>query len=122
MKNRELRVAPLLGRGIENARTSSELMQDLELHDRRQLRLLIERERAEGALVLSTVKGRGGYFLPSLDSFKARQEITAFIQTVHSRAVNSQRALRAARRALRDCDGQLEINDRGGETHGAKIN
>lgn len=115
MKNRELRVAPLLGRGIESARTASELMQDLELHDRRQLRLLIERERADGVLILSTVKGRGGYFLPSTDPFRARAEIAAFVRTVHSRAVNSQKALRAARRALRECEGQLTINDQGGK-------
>lgn len=115
MKNRELRVAPLLGRGIESARTATELMQDLELHDRRQLRLLIERERAEGALILSSVRGRGGYYLPAEDPVKAREEITGFIHTVHARAVNSQRALRAARRALRECAGQLEIKRQGGE-------
>lgn len=116
----EKRVTPLLGRGAENALQTAELMDALGLRDRRQLRLLIERERAEGALILSTVKGRGGYFLPSADPFRAREEIAAFIKTVHSRAVNSQRALRAARRALRQCAGQLEINDRGGEKHGPK--
>ena len=112
MKNRrsELRVAHLLEHGIESVRTASELMQDLGLHDRRQLRLLIERERAEGALILSTVKGRGGYFLPSTDPFQARAEIAAFVRTVHSRAVNSQKALRAARRALRECEGQLTLD------------
>ena len=117
MKNKQHRVAPLLGHGVENARTAPELVQALGLHDRRQLRLLIERERSEGALILSTVKGRGGYFLPSPDPFKAREEIAAFIRTVHSRALNSQRALRAARRALRECTGQLAISDQGGANH-----
>ena len=120
MRTKGLRVAPLLGHGVGNALQAAALVDALGLKDKRQLRLMIERERAEGALILSTVKGRGGYFLPSADPFRAREEIAAFVQTVHSRAVNSQRALRAARRALRQCAGQLEINDRGGEKNGPK--
>lgn len=105
------RVASLLGRGAENALQTAELMDALGLRDRRQLRNLIEQERGEGALILSTVRGRGGYYLPSTDPFRARQEIAAFVHTVHSRAVNSQRALRAARRALRECEGQIALPD-----------
>ena len=120
MRTKGLRVAPLLGHGVGNALQAAALVDALGLKDKRQLRLMIERERAEGALILSTVKGRGGYFLPSADPFRAREEIAAFIRTVHSRAVNSQKALRAARRALRECEGQFAIKQEGAEQFGAE--
>lgn len=120
MKRNGLRVAPLLGHGVENAMKTSELMRALGFHDRRQLRTLLEHERAEGVLILSTCRGGGGYFLPSEDPAQARDEIAAFVHTVMSRSLNSLAILRAARRALRECNGQLVINDRGGENHGPK--
>lgn len=120
MKRNGLRVAPLLGHGVENAMKISELMRALGFHDRRQLRTLLEHERAEGVLILSTCRGGGGYFLPSEDPAQARDEIAAFVHTVMSRSLNSLAILRAARRALRECNGQLVINDRGGENHGPK--
>lgn len=103
----QVKVAPLLGHGEENAVSTAQLVKRLGLRDSRSLRALVEAERAEGALILSTVRGGGGYFLPSSDPFRAREEIAAFIRTVHARAVNSQRSLRAARRALKECDGQI---------------
>lgn len=107
----EAKIMPLLGHGEENAVSTLELVKRLGLRDSRKLRALIERERASGVLILSTVRGRGGYFLPSSDPRQAREEIAAFIRTVHARAVNSQRALRAARRALRECEGQTKMQE-----------
>ena len=110
----QVKVAPLLGNGEENAMSTLQLVKRLGLRDSRTLRTLIERERADGVLILSTVRGGGGYYLPSSDPSQARDEIAAFIRTVHARAVNSQRALRAARRALRECEGQERIEEEKG--------
>lgn len=107
----QVKVAPLLGHGEENAVPTAELVNRLGLRDSRKLRALIEQERAEGVLILSTVRGSGGYYLPSSEPSQAREELAAFIRTVHARAVNSQRALRAARRALRVCEGQNILSE-----------
>lgn len=106
-----IKVSPLLGHGEENAVSTAQLVKRLGLRDSRSLRALIERERAEGALILSTVRGGGGYFLPSSDRFQARGEIAGFVSTVRARALNSLKALRAARRALKECDGQSRIEE-----------
>lgn len=119
-ENPEKRVAPLLGHGAEKAIPTAALVAALGLKDQRQLRLLVERERAAGIIILSSVRGRGGYYLPAEDPVKAREEITGFIHTVHARAVNSQRALRAARRALRGCEGQIEIKCQEAAENGAE--
>ena len=120
MKRNGLRVAPLLGHGVENAMKTSELMRALGFHDRRQLRALLERERTDGVLILSTCRGGGGYFLPSEDPAQARDEIAAFVHTVMSRSLNSLAILRAARRALRECEGQLAIKQEGAEQFGTE--
>lgn len=104
------RIESLLPCGEQNAITSAELVSLAGLNTPRELRAAIERERAAGALILSTVRGRGGYFLPSNDPTQGKSEIEAFIRTVHARAVNSQRTLKAARRALRECAGQMEVS------------
>lgn len=109
-----IRVVSLLGHGEENAMSTAQLVKRLGLRDSRKLRAMVEAEREDGALILSTVRGGGGYFLPSSDPSQARGEIAAFIRTVHARAVNSQRALRAARRALRECEGQERIEEEKG--------
>lgn len=103
----QVKVAPLLGHGEKNAMSTAQLVKRLGLHDSRALRTLIERERADGVLILSKVRGGGGYFLPSSDPFQARGEIAGFVSTVRARALNSLKALRAARRTLRECDGQI---------------
>lgn len=109
----EGRVATILGHGAENAMKAAALMEALGLRDQRQLRNLIERERAAGVLILSTCRGNGGYFLPSENPVQARDEIAAFVHTVMSRSLNSILILKAARRALRECTGQVAINQEG---------
>ena len=103
------KIERLLLHGEQNATKSSVLMELAGLHSPRALRSQIEKERAAGALILSTVRGHGGYFLPSADPTQGREEIEAFIRTVSTRAVNSQKTLKAARRALRECVGQVEV-------------
>ena len=99
-------VEALLLHGEQNAKPCKELVEALGLHSTRELRARIERERANGALILSTVRGHGGYFLPDLNEREGRAELRRFIRTVHARAVSSQRMLRTARQALRTCPGQ----------------
>ena len=103
------RVEALLPRGERNALRGMEIMAAIRISNT-QLRDAINWKRTHGALILSTVRGHGGYFLLSPDA-KGRCEIEDFIRTVNARAVNSQRILRAARRELRDCDGQEVIGD-----------
>lgn len=99
-------IESLLSHGEANAIRSADLVSLANLKSQRELRFMIERERADGALILSTCHGHGGYFLPSNDPVQAREEIEAFIRTLHSRAVGTQRALKSARQALRVCLGQ----------------
>ena len=108
-RKKQGKIASLLSHGEQNAITSADLMKLAGLHSPRALRAGIEKERAAGALILSTVRGHGGYYLPSTDPTQGREEIEAFIRTVHARAVNSQKTLKAARRALRECAGQMEV-------------
>lgn len=110
-------IASLLLHGEENALTTVELVKLAGLKGPRELRSQVERERMAGALILSTVRKKGGYYLPSPDPERGREEISAFIRTVHARAVNSLRVLHAARRALRECPGQIDVDERGANGH-----
>ncbi len=98
------RVEAMLPRGERNAVRASQLVATLGFRSVRELQREVEFERLHGALILSTSRSPGGYFLPS-EGAAGRREIADFIRTVHARAVNSQRILKAARRALRDCAG-----------------
>lgn len=103
-------VFELLYRGEENAITTADLLRLTGLRNARELRAQISKERGEGHLVLSTCRGRGGYFLPS-EGAEGRREIEAFCATLRSRAVNTFRALRNARRALGVLEGQIDLLD-----------
>jgi hypothetical protein len=102
-------IEALLLHGEANAIPIAQLVELAGLQSQRQLRLVIEQERRNGSLILSTVRGRGGYFLPSCDPIQRQAELSAFIHTVHVRAVNSQKMLRAARQALRECESQVSL-------------
>ena len=99
-------VAPLLKYGEENSITTEELLLLTGFHSARELRAQVRRERENGQLILSTVRGNGGYFLPAAGE-QGFREIEAFISTVRSRAVHSLAILSAARRALRNLEGQF---------------
>ena len=95
--------------GKENAVSTKDLVALLNLENSRVLRQIVERERLNGSLILSTCHGHGGYFLPSNDPETARQEILEFTHTVNNRAISSLRMLQTAHRALRVLPGQTEI-------------
>ena len=64
----------------------------------RALQQAIAAEREQGSLILSSASG--GYFLPSLDTDKGRKEIDQYIKTLRSRALNTLKTLKSARKAL----------------------
>ena len=104
-------VEALLLRGEGNAIPTAQLMQLAGFRYQRELRMAIEQERRNGALILSTVRGHGGYYLPSTDPAVARAEIADFVRTVRSRALNSLVILQSANAALRVLPGQEVLPD-----------
>ena len=76
----------------------------------RSLRVAIERERIDGALILASDRG---YFLPAAEPDVARSELRAFLRRQDARLVSNRRSVKAVRKALRELDraaaGQLEM-------------
>lgn len=103
-------IESLLHRGRENALTSFDLIKLTGCKSNRELQLRIAAERENGALILSSSSGSGGYYLPAAGE-QGRQEILAFERTLHARAVHTLTALRPARQALRNFPGQVGLND-----------
>lgn len=103
-------IASMLPRGEENAIPSAKLVQLAGVRSARELQNQIAQEREAGALILSTCRGGGGYFLPS-DGEVGKREIAAFVATLRARALNTLRALKAAREALEGLDGQVSLDD-----------
>ena len=104
------RIEALLPQGEQNAVRTSELVAMMGYASDRQLRAEIERERGHGALILSTVRGRGGYFRPA-DGEQGKEELQRFIATVSARAWHSIQVLRSAKRALAVLEGQEVLED-----------
>ena len=86
--------------GAENAITTKELVRLLDFKSARELQEAIARERDEGHLILSASQNGGGYFLPDDDDEKGQAEIRTFIHTLENRAINTLRAIEAAKAAL----------------------
>ena len=99
-------VAAFLGHGEENAISASLLAALTGCRSQRQLRRRVAAERARGALILSNT--RTGYYLPDRGE-KGRQEIRRYELTMKRHARSTFKAIRAARRALKQIDGQEEI-------------
>lgn len=87
--------------GRENAVPSTELAAMCGFTSTRELRHEIARERADGAVILSTTAGRGGYFLPATED-----EVRQFIATLSNRASHTFAALRSAKALLAQMPGQ----------------
>lgn len=103
-------VESLLLHGEENAFPSSQLVRLTGFRSVRELQNEIAREREAGALILSTCRGGGGYFLPS-DGEVGKHEIATFVATLRARALNTLRALKTAREALESLEGQVVLDD-----------
>lgn len=103
-------VASLLPQGEANALSSRKLVQLTGFRSVRDLQNEIAREREAGALILSTCRNGGGYFLPA-DGEAGQCEISAFVATLQARAINTMRALKTAREALQSLDGQVSLSD-----------
>ena len=98
------RIEQLLLPGAENAVTTRQLLAATGIRHVADLQKQIERERAAGALILSKCFDGGGYYLPA-----SRDEIVRYERTLRRRALSTLRTLRAARRVLKDVDGQMEM-------------
>lgn len=103
-------IESLLLQGEENAISSSDLVSMTGVKSIRELQLIIAQEREAGALILSTCRGGGGYFLPSPGE-AGQREISAFVATLRARALNTLKALKAAREALESLEGQVALDD-----------
>ena len=96
----------LLPVGKENAVTTQELVKMSGCGSARELQQRIAYEREHGAIICSG-SGRG-YWKP-----KNRQEIQQFVKTMNARALNTLKAARSAKRALRVPEGQQTMNGDG---------
>lgn len=68
----------------------------------RELQEVIAAERAAGAVILSTCKNGGGYFLP-----QNAEEVKEFVVTLESRGKNTLLALKSAREYLKWLEGDM---------------
>lgn len=98
-------IAELLWQGKENAISVRDLTVISGFKNPRTVQRIIERERANGALILSTNQKDGGYYLPS-DGEKGRMELLEFESTLKSRALNTLKTLGNVRRALDRAEAQ----------------
>lgn len=93
----------LLPVGKENAVTTQELLKITRCGSARELQQHIAYEREHGAIICS---GSGcGYWKP-----KNRQEIQQFVKTMNARALNTLKAVKSAKRALKVPEGQQSMN------------
>lgn len=98
-----------LPRGEGNAIKAKDLARQCGFKSARDLQHAIALEREAGALILSTCRHGGGYYRPS-DGEAGKREINAFVATLASRAINTLRAIKVARRELKTIDGQVTID------------
>lgn len=97
-------VADILPEGKENAVSAEALCNRLGIETVRELQKEIARERAAGAVILSTCQEDGGYFLPG-----NVREVKEFIKTLENRGRNTLRALESARELLRKWEDKGDI-------------
>lgn len=90
-------VKEILKTGKANALSPEYLAARLNLGTVRALQKQVEKERREGAVILSSSVPPGGYYLPG-----GRREVTEFIRTLEKRAGGTLEALNSARRYLQE--------------------
>ena len=89
-------VQELLRKGKENATTSKELINVLGLMDARELKSIVQSERQNGAVILSTTGNNGGYYLPG-----NVMELKEFIITMESRKKELEKSTASAIQLLK---------------------
>lgn len=90
-------VQEILKTGKENALSPEYLANILKLGTIRALQRQVEKERREGAVILSSSVPPGGYYLPG-----SRREVEEFIRTLENRADGTLEALDSARKYLQE--------------------
>lgn len=90
-------IESILPTGKENAVSTADLLKITGLSDRRTLQQIIERERRNGALILSRSSSPGGYYLPA-----NQEELETFYRVNRAKALSTLRTLKPARLALKD--------------------
>ena len=109
-EKKQASIAAILPLGEENAISAKDLTAIVGAPSVRALQMMIAKEcAATDALILSTGRNGGGYYLPQQGE-AGREEIQRFIKTLTERARHTFFRLRAARRALRVLDGQSVID------------
>lgn len=101
-------VKDMLPVGKQNAVNSKQLCDWLGFKSTRDLQSEIARERAAGAVILSTCQDDGGYYLPA-----SAAEVKEFIHTLENRGKNTLLAIKSARKLLREWEPDGE---KGGKT------
>jgi len=108
---KEISVMDYLPEGRENAISGKELVSLLGLSSKRQLQVLIAKERAHGALILSSTIPPGGYYTSTDPA-----EVEAFVRMMESKAKKTFKVLKSARQYLAatksECkDNKVEASD-----------
>jgi hypothetical protein len=100
--------------GPENAITGRQLSRLMGVSGR-EIRRRIALERAAGAIILSD--GAGGYFQPTDNGQRGRDEVKAWLDRLEARGVSTLMAGNSARAWLRNVlPGQVKIKDNGERT------
>lgn len=103
-------ISSFLPEGAENAMRAETLMQLTGCENRRQLRLLIEKERETTPIL--TNNQHGGYYLPT-DDQRGDDELRRFISMMESNAFGLMKSTKSARRELKRRErrraGQMEL-------------
>lgn len=89
-------VEEVLRRGQRNSLSAEYLVKCLDLGTVRALQKQKEKERREGAVIISTSTPPGGYYLP-----ENVREVEQFIKTLENRAESTMDALESARAYLK---------------------
>lgn len=112
--NADCQLLELIPHGPENAVTGRQLSRLLRVGGR-EVRRRIAQERAAGAVVLTD--GAGGYFKPSDNGQRGRDEVTDWLARITAKGVSTLRAGDSARKWLSVLPGQQRI---GGGDDGEK--
>ena len=92
-------IVEFLKKGKQKAIPSKQLAKMVGCKNVRDLRALVSQERRQGAVILSTSRNGGGYYLPA-----NAEEVQEFIRTLDARARHTFLALRSARKYLKEIE------------------